>query len=41
MKYPPFCDIILVGFNGEDQVEIKNTSTYMYKMLKQNLENYN
>ena len=40
LKYPPFCDIILIGFIGEDEVEIKNVSTYMYKLLKQNLEKY-
>ena len=40
MKYPPFCDIILVGFNSKDPVEIQNISLYMYKMLKQNLEKY-
>ena len=40
LKYPPFCDIILVGFTGEDEKEIEIISIYMYKMLKQNLEKF-
>ena len=40
LKYPPFCDIILIGFTGENEEEIKRASIYMCKMLKQNLEKY-
>ena len=40
LKYPPFCDIILVGFTGENEKEIELISLYMYKMMKQNLEKY-
>ena len=41
LKYPPFCDIIVIGFSGEDQKEISNVSTFVYNMLKKNLEKYN
>ena len=40
LKYPPFCDIIVVGFTGEDEEEIKKVSEYVYKMFKINLEKY-
>ncbi len=40
LKYPPFCDIIVVGFTGEDEEEIKKVSEYVYKMFKVNLEKY-
>lgn len=40
LKYPPFCDIILIGFSGEREDEIKNVSNYMFKLLKQNLQKY-
>ena len=40
LKYPPFCDIILVGFTGEDENEIQKVSDYTFKLLKQSLEKY-
>ena len=40
LKYPPFCDIIVIGFSGENQKEITNVSTFVYNMLKKNLEKY-
>jgi len=40
LKYPPFCDIILIGFSGEIEKEIQDISNYMFKLLKQNLEKY-
>ena len=40
LKYPPFCDIILINFISTNEQELKNLSLYMYKMLKQNLEKY-
>ena len=40
LKYPPFCDIILIGFTGENENEIKQISMYMYKILKQALSKY-
>ena len=38
MKYPPFCDIILVSFNSLNETEIKNVSEYVYKYLSENLD---
>ena len=40
LKYPPFCDIIVVGFSGDNEEEIKNVSLYVYKMLEKNLKKY-
>ena len=40
LKYPPFCDIIVIGFSGEEQKEITNVSTFVYNLLKTNLEKY-
>lgn len=37
LKYPPFCDIILIGFSSICEKELKKTSQYVYKYLKQNL----
>lgn len=37
MKYPPFCDIIVVNFNSLSETEIKNTSQWTYEYLKNNL----
>lgn len=34
MKYPPFCDIILIGFNSLNEAEIQNVSNGMYNYLK-------
>ena len=40
LKYPPFCDIIVIGFSGENVQEITNVSKYVYNLLKSNLEKY-
>ena len=40
LKYPPFCDIILIGFYGENEKEIQYISGYMFNILKQSLEKY-
>ena len=40
LKYPPFCDIIVAGFSGENENEIKSVSLYVYKMLEKNLKKY-
>ena len=40
LKYPPFCDIIVIGFSGENAQEITKVSTYVYNLLKTNLEKY-
>lgn len=40
LNYPPFCDIIMIGFTGTNEDEIKKISKYMYELLKTNLEKY-
>ena len=37
LKYPPFCDIILIGFNSLSEKEIMDASTKIYNYLKNNL----
>ena len=37
MKYPPFCDIIVISFNSLKEEEIKKASEETYKYLKNNL----
>ena len=37
LKYPPFSDIILVSFSGENEMEVINVSNVFYKLLKVNL----
>ncbi|MCI8411160.1 MAG: hypothetical protein HFJ40_01670 [Clostridia bacterium] len=37
LKYPPFCDIILISFSSNNENEIKNVSNEVYKYLKANL----
>ncbi len=38
--YPPFCDIIVIGFSGSNEKEIINLSNFVNNMLKINLEKY-
>ena len=38
LKYPPFCDIILIGFNSISEKEIIAASTTVYNYLKNNLD---
>ena len=38
LKYPPFCDIIVIGFNSLDEKEIIDTSNRTYNYLKENLD---
>ncbi len=33
LKYPPFCDIILIRFSGKKLNQVKNISEYVYKKL--------
>ncbi len=40
LKYPPFSDIILVSFSGENEMEVINASNVFYKLLKVNLPKY-
>ncbi len=37
LKYPPFCDIILIGFNSLQEKEIIESSTRVYNYLKARL----
>ena len=37
LKYPPFCDIILIGFNSYNENEIKKVSNQMYEELQKEL----
>lgn len=38
LKYPPFCDIIVVNFNSLLEMEIKNVSKWVYEYLKKHLD---
>ena len=38
--YPPFCDIIVVGFSGTDEKEVIDLSKLVHNVLKINLEKY-
>ena len=38
LKYPPFCDIILIGFNSLVEKEIIEVSNKVYDYLKSNLD---
>ena len=37
LKYPPFCDIILIGLNSYQEAEIKNVSDKIYQYLEKRL----
>ena len=37
LKYPPFCDIIVIGFSSENENNIKKVSDYIYKKLDDKL----
>ena len=41
LKYPPFCDIIMLGFSSENENDIKRVSGEVHKFLKQKIENEN
>lgn len=38
LKYPPFCDIILISFNSLNECELKQISQLVYEYLKENLK---
>lgn len=38
LKYPPFCDIIVIGFNSLSEEEIKIESNKIYEKLKLRLK---
>ena len=37
LKYPPFCDIIVIGFNSINEEEIKKVSNLAYEIAVKNL----
>lgn len=37
LKYPPFCDIIIIGFNSTNEEEIKKVSNLAYEFAKNGL----
>ena len=37
LKYPPFCDIIMLKFQGENIEEIKKVSNNIYNFLKKSI----
>lgn len=39
LKYPPFCDIIVVNFNSLEEAEIQKCSQWTYEQLKSKLDN--
>ena len=39
LKYPPFCDIIVIGFNSINEEEIKKVSNLAYEIAIKNLNN--
>ena len=43
LKYPPFCDIIVISFTGTNEKELISTSDYVYQYLntKMDKEKYN
>ena len=38
LKYPPFCDIIVIGFNSINEEEIKKVSNLAYEIAVKNLD---
>lgn len=41
LKYPPFCDIIVVGISGEKEDEVKKQAEILYKQLYAKIKTYN
>ena len=41
LKYPPFCDIIVVGISGEKEEEVKKQAEFLYKQLYAKIKKYN
>jgi len=38
LKYPPFCDIILISFTGTNEKELISTSEYVYNFLEAKMD---
>ena len=41
LRYPPFCDIILIGVSSKSEIETKNICDIVYKGLKDKIETQN
>lgn len=41
LKYPPFCDIIMLGITGEDELEVQKVCNLLYDFFKQKILNEN
>lgn len=41
LRYPPFCDIILIRFSGSNLAEIEKSSNIIYRNLKRYINNEN
>lgn len=41
LKYPPFCDIIVIGISGQDKYEVENTSQTLYTNLVSKIKQHN
>ena len=39
LKYPPFCDIMLIGFSSENENNVIQSAKFMYKCLKDKIIN--
>ena len=39
LKYPPFCDIIVIGFSGLNEKELIDIGNKTYNYLRQHLDN--
>ncbi len=37
MKYPPFCDIIMLGVTSENEIEVQKISNLLYDFFKQKI----
>ncbi len=37
LKYPPFCDIIMLGVTSEDEIEVKKVSNLLYNFFKEKI----
>ena len=39
LKYPPFCDIIVIGISGTNENEVKNISNFIYNNISKQYKN--
>ncbi|MBO5348207.1 MAG: primosomal protein N' [Clostridia bacterium] len=37
LKYPPFCDIILIGFSSENEINVIESAKFIYMSLKEKI----